>query len=67
VEKVIILRFDKLPEGMYLATRKDLPGLIVQGDSIAETLERKSGTRRNTASTCWLSFCHGGFSGELPR
>lgn len=39
VEKIINLRIEKLPEGVYLATSKDLPGLVVQGGSIAETLE----------------------------
>lgn len=39
MEKIISLHIEKLPEGMYLATSKDLPGLVVQGDTIAETLE----------------------------
>ena len=30
---------EKLPEGIYLATTDDLPGLVVQGKTIAETLE----------------------------
>lgn len=39
MEKIISLHIEKLPEGAYLATSKDLPGLVVQGGSIAETLE----------------------------
>jgi len=38
MEKLINLHIEKLPEGAYLATSKDLPGLVVQGDSVAETL-----------------------------
>lgn len=39
MEKIISLHIEKLPEGAYLATSKDLPGLVVQGGTIAETLE----------------------------
>lgn len=39
MEKIVNLRIEKLPEGAELATSEDLPGLVVQGDSIAETLE----------------------------
>ncbi|MFB2967747.1 type II toxin-antitoxin system HicB family antitoxin [Aerosakkonema sp. BLCC-F183] len=39
MEKIINLKIEKLPEGVYLATSEDLPGLVVQGQTIAETLE----------------------------
>lgn len=39
MEKIISLRIEKLPEGAYLATSRDLPGLVVQGGTIAETLD----------------------------
>ena len=39
MEKIINLHIEKLPEGDYLATTDDLQGLIVQGKTIAETLE----------------------------
>jgi predicted RNase H-like HicB family nuclease len=29
----------KLPEGVYLATSDDMPGLVAQGRTIAETIE----------------------------
>jgi len=39
VEKLLNLHIEKLPEGVYLATSEDLPGLVAQGKTIAETLE----------------------------
>ena len=33
------IRIEKLPEGVYLATSDDVPGLVAQGRTIAETLE----------------------------
>ncbi|WP_294053594.1 type II toxin-antitoxin system HicB family antitoxin, partial [Thiolapillus sp.] len=33
------LHIEKLPEGVYLATCENIPGLIAQGRTIAETLE----------------------------
>lgn len=39
MEKILNLHIEKLPEGIYLATTDDLPGLVVQGKTIAETLE----------------------------
>ena len=30
---------ERLPEGVYLATSDDIPGLVAQGRTIAETLE----------------------------
>lgn len=38
-EVLISLHIEKLEEGGYLATSKDLPGLIAQGRTIAETIE----------------------------
>lgn len=39
MEQIINLHIEKLPEGVYLATSKDISGLIVQGRTITETLE----------------------------
>lgn len=39
MEKLLNLHIEKLPEGVYLATSDDLPGLVAQGKTIAETLE----------------------------
>ena len=39
MEQIVHLHIEKLPEGMYLATSDDLPGLVAQGRTINETLE----------------------------
>lgn len=39
MELAIQIRVDKLPEGVYLATSDDLPGLVAQGRTVAEALE----------------------------
>ena len=33
------IHIEHLPEGLYLATSEQLPGLVAQGRTIAETLE----------------------------
>jgi predicted RNase H-like HicB family nuclease len=39
MEKIAHLHIEKLHEGVYLATSDDIPGLVAQGRTIAETLE----------------------------
>lgn len=39
MEKIVNLHIEKLPEGIYLATSDDVPGLVAQGRTITETLE----------------------------
>ena len=39
MERIANLRIERLPEGVYLATSDDIPGLIAQGSTIAETVE----------------------------
>ncbi len=39
MEQIANLHIEKLPEGVYLATSEDIPGLIAQGRTITETLE----------------------------
>lgn len=39
MEKIATLHIEKLPEGVYLATSDDIPGLIAQGRTITETVE----------------------------
>jgi predicted RNase H-like HicB family nuclease len=39
VEKVIKIHVTKLPEGVYLATSDDVPGLVAQGRTVTEALE----------------------------
>ena len=38
-EVLLRVRLEALPEGGYLATSGELPGLVAQGRTIAETLE----------------------------
>lgn len=39
MERIINIHIEKLPEGMYLATSEEVPGLVAQGRTITETLE----------------------------
>jgi len=39
MENIVNLHIEKLPEGFYLATSNDVPGLVAQGRTITETLE----------------------------
>lgn len=39
MEKIVNLHIEKLPEGVYLATSDEVPGLVAQGRTITETLE----------------------------
>ena len=39
MERTIKIHIEKLPEGVYLATSDDVPGLVAQGRTVAETLE----------------------------
>ena len=38
-EIIFSVHLEKIPEGYYLATSDDLPGLVAQGRTINETLE----------------------------
>jgi predicted RNase H-like HicB family nuclease len=37
MERIVKLHIEKLPERVYLATSDDVPGLVAQGRTIAET------------------------------
>ena len=38
-ESLIRIHIERLPENVYLATSEDIPGLVAQGRTIAETME----------------------------
>ena len=38
-EALLTLHIEELPEGGFLATSDDLPGLVAQGRTVAETME----------------------------
>lgn len=39
MELAIRIQVEELPEGLYLATSDELPGLVAQGRTVAESLE----------------------------
>jgi predicted RNase H-like HicB family nuclease len=39
MERIINIHVEKLPEGVYLATSKDVQGLVAQGRTATEALE----------------------------
>ncbi len=39
MERIAMLHIEKLPEGVYLTTSDDIPELVAQGRTIAETIE----------------------------
>ncbi len=39
MEQIINIHVEKLPEGVYLATSEDMPGLVAQGRTVTEALE----------------------------
>lgn len=39
MERIVNLHIEYLPEGVYLATSDDVPGLVAQGRTITETIE----------------------------
>ena len=38
-DALVAVQIEELPEGGFLATSEDVPGLVVQGRTVAETLE----------------------------
>ena len=39
MELAICIQIEELPEGVYLATSEELPGLVAHGRTVAETLD----------------------------
>ena len=39
MELVVRIQIEQLPEGLYLSTSDELPGLVAQGRTVAEALE----------------------------
>jgi len=39
MERFINIHVEKLPEGVYLATSNDVPGLVAQGRTVTEAME----------------------------
>ena len=51
-EATIKLQIKPLEEGGYLATSEDVPGLIAEGRTMAETTEIAQGLARKIAESC---------------
>jgi antitoxin HicB len=61
-EVLIRLQIEALPEGVYLATSEDLPGLLAQGRTLAETIEIAQDVARKlieSYSRAWRSLPSG--------
>jgi predicted RNase H-like HicB family nuclease len=53
VEEVAIrVRVESLKNGRYLGTSPDVPGLVAEGRSVAETVEIAQGLARRIAESC---------------
>ena len=39
MEQIINIHIEKLPEGVFLATSEDVPGLVAQGRTATEAIE----------------------------
>ncbi len=51
-EYTINLKIEELPEGQFLATSDDLPGLIAQGRTVTETLEIAQDVAKKIIESC---------------
>ena len=61
-ELAIRIQIEELPEGVFLATSYDLPGLIAQGRTVAEALD----IARDVARRLIEARCERGVSPNLP-
>ena len=50
-EVLVALRVEQLPEGGFLATSDELPGLVAQGRTVAETIEIAQDVARKLAES----------------
>ena len=51
-EATIVLHVEPLDEGGYVATSRDVPGLVVEGRTIAEVAEIARDVARKIAESC---------------
>jgi predicted RNase H-like HicB family nuclease len=51
-EVLLPIRIEALPEGGFLATSDELPGLVAQGRTIAETVEIAQDVARKLVESC---------------
>ena len=51
-ETIINVKVKKLPEGLYLVTSDELPGLVAQGRTVAEAMEIARDVARKLVESC---------------
>lgn len=51
-EVAIRIRIERVEEGRYVGTSPDVPGLVAEGRTIAETLEIAQGLARKIVESC---------------
>jgi len=51
-ETTVRLEVERLPEGLYLITSPDVPGLVAEGRSLSEAVETAQGLIRKLAESC---------------
>jgi predicted RNase H-like HicB family nuclease len=51
-ETTVELNVETLPEGLYLVTSPDVPGLVAEGRSLSEAVEIAQGLIRKIAESC---------------
>jgi predicted RNase H-like HicB family nuclease len=52
MELAIQVGIEELPEGLYLATSDELPGLVAQGRTVAEALDIARDVARKIIEAC---------------
>lgn len=51
-EAAIRVRVERMKDGRYLGTSPDVPGLVAEGRSVAETVEIAQGLARKIVESC---------------
>ncbi|MCB1215957.1 MAG: type II toxin-antitoxin system HicB family antitoxin [bacterium] len=51
-ETTVALQVELLPEGYYLVTSTDVPGLVAQGQTLSQAVETAQGLIRKLAESC---------------
>lgn len=51
-EAAVTLQIERLPEGLYLVTSREVPGLVAEGRSLSEAVEIAQGLIRKLAESC---------------
>ena len=54
MEIIFSLDIEKLPEGVYLGTSDDVPGLVAQGRTVEETVDIAKDVARKLYESSWF-------------